>query len=303
MLGFCLGGGGGFGIMIMPLIGAQVLDHAGWRLTYVAVGAIAAVIGLIATALLPPDVPAGDNAGADKSKSLTRYGIEGRVARKSTTFLMLIAGTLLTCMVLNGTLNHLAAILTDAGMTNTEAALAMSVYAFAMIVGQFGIGVLSDRFGTPRIFLPVLGVALAGLFFLHGSPGKLAALAGAACIGASAGSEYGLLPYMVTRYFGQRSFGQLYGLIYAAAAMGTGIGPYAMGAAYDLTGSYDDALLTFGCAVIAVIVLFARLPRYTFAPSGAVDAITENDGEKAPAENTIMARTASRPIVGQEENA
>ena len=290
MLGLCLGGGGGFGTMVMPLIGAQVLEVYGWRFTYVAAGLIAIVVGLIATAMLPPDSPHRCNSEDGAKPQAKTFGIEGSVARKSRPFVILFAGTLLTCMVLNGTLAHLSAILTDSGMTTAQSAVAMSVYAGAMICGQFGIGILSDRIGTPRIFVPVLCLAIAGLGLLHGNPSQLSALLGAGFVGAAAGSEYGLLPYMVTRYFGQKSFGQLYGFIYAAAAMGTGIGPYAMGAVFDMAGSYDIALVSFGVAVASVIVLFLFLPRYTFEPDGSVSEPAAPDAPTALVDKPHPAR-------------
>lgn len=264
MLGFCLGGGGGLGMMLMPLIGAAVLEQAGWRLTYVVVGAIAAAVGLIATSLLPPDAPRAGTMAAPADVG----GESGSVAWRTPTFLIMLAATLISCMVLNGTIQHLAAIMTDVGMSTHEAALTLSIYALSMICGQFGVGLLADRIASPRIMLPILFLAMTGIFLLYGVHSKLTGMAGAACVGASAGSEYGLLPYMITRYFGLRSFGRLYGLIYAAAAFGTGFGPYVMGATYDLTGSYDRALLAFGAGLVVVVVLMARLPGYIFAANG-----------------------------------
>ena len=266
MLGLCLGGGGGLGMMVMPIIGAQVLEAEGWRATYVAVGMIGLVVGLAATMLLPNDRPPARSDTHFSAPLLP--GLTGREAMVTSPFLLLAAGAFLSCMVLNGTLAHLGAIMSDAGMAPSEAALALSVYAFAMICGQFGIGLLLDRISTPKIFIPVLCLALAGIAMLYFGSGKLAAVVGAACIGAAAGSEYSLLPYMLTRYFGLRSFGQLYGLIYSASALGTGLGPVTMGGAFDMTGSYDNALAIFAAALVAVIVLFVWLRPYSFTASG-----------------------------------
>jgi len=280
MLGFCLGGGGGLGMMIMPLIAAEVLAQSGWRTTYVVMGVIAALVGLIAASLLPPDAPPAKGSKA----AAPLPGIDGSLAWKSPTFLTLMAVTLFSCMVLNGTVQHLAAIMTDVGMTGQEAALALSIYAFAMICGQFGIGLVLDKVQSPRVALPILAVALCGICLLFLSHTKLAALIGAACIGASAGSEYGFLPYVVTRYFGLRSFGRLYGLIYAAAAFGTGFGPYTMGAAYDLWGRYDHALMAFAVALLVVMALLLRLPAYAFAANGErMGEAPQPKGAPAPA--------------------
>lgn len=285
MLGLCLGGGGGFGMMVLPLIAAQVLEQAGWRSTYVVAGLIAATVGLVAASLLPRDDP---RSAQQAATPVATQGLTAREAFRTSTFMLLIGGTFLSCMVLNGTVQHLSAMMTDAGMSTGESAFALSLYAAAMICGQFGIGIVLDRVSSPRIAIPILCMALLGIGLLYGGQGKVAAFAGAMCIGASAGSEYGLLPYMVSRYFGLRAFGQLYGLIYAAAALGTGFGPYAMGAAYDLTGSYDRALAFFAGALVVVILLFWRLRRYTFAASG------EPEGEAPETAPTLPQASVAR---------
>lgn len=265
MLGLCLGGGGGAGMMIMPFIAAHLLATGGWRLTYVGVGIIAAVMGVIAALLLPDDT----RSAASKAEDTPPLpGIDGSIAWRTPTFIVMMASTLLACMVLNGTLAHMAAIITDGGLTVTQAAGAMSIYALAMVIGQFGIGLVLDRWSSPRLAIPIFLTVLAGVALLHASKSHLALVAGAALVGAGAGSEYGLLPYMVSRYFGLRSFGRLYGIIYSAAAVGTGIGPFAMGLVYDLTGNYGRALFAFEAAILVVIALMLRLPGYTFAPSG-----------------------------------
>lgn len=265
MLGLCLGGGGGVGMMIMPLVAAHLLETGGWRLAYTGVGVIAALLGLFAALLLPDDAPAarGAQAPADDLP-----GIEGSIAWRTPTFILMMASTLLACMALNGTLAHMAAILTDSGLTVQQAAGAMSIYAFAMVCGQFGIGLLLDKWPSPRLAVPIFLTVLTGVALLHFASNHALLVLGAACVGAGAGSEYGLLPYMTSRYFGLRSFGRLYGLVYSASAIGTGIGPFAMGLVFDITGNYGRALYAFEAAALVVIALMLKLPGYTFAPDG-----------------------------------
>jgi len=280
MLGLCLGGGGGGGMMITPFLAAHLLEIGGWRLTYIGVGMLAAAIGVIAALVLPDDVPVAPGSG-EKPQDLP--GIDGAVAWRTPTFLVMMASTLLACMVLNGTLAHMAAIITDGGLSVTQAAGAMSIYALAMVVGQFGIGLVLDRWSSPRLAVPIFLTVLAGVALLHFSTAHGLLVLGAALVGAGAGSEYGLLPYMVSRYFGLRSFGRLYGLIYSASAVGTGIGPFAMGLVFDLTGNYGRALFAFEAAILVIIALMLRLPSYTFAPSGERIADPDRtEGEPRP---------------------
>jgi MFS family permease len=265
MLGLCLGAGGGLGMTVMPLIGAQLLAGFGWRGTYVGVGIIAILIGIPAALSLPADGP----QAIAKAATPVASGVDARSALRDPSYIILLVTTLLACMVLNGTLAHIAAIMTDNGLTATEGALALSTYAAAMMAAQFGIGFLLDRIPSPRLALPVFLVVLAGVALLHvGHGSRFTLLLGAALVGAGAGSEYGLLPYMLTRFFGLRAFGTLYALIYSTSAIGTGIGPYAMGLAYDWAGSYSRALFLFEAAIVVIVLLLWRLPRYVFAADG-----------------------------------
>lgn len=264
MLGFCLGAGGGLGMTVMPLIGAWILMAFDWRATYVGVALLTVLIGLAASLALPKDAPDGSAA----SPAARLPGVDARAALREPSFILLLVTTLLACMVLNGTLAHTAAIMTDSGLSPGEAAAALSIYAAAMVCGQFGIGFLLDRVTSPRLAIPVFFIVLAGVLCLHFGEGRTMLFLGAALVGAGAGSEYGLLPYMLTRFFGLRAFGTLYGLIYAVSAIGTGIGPFGMGLAFDLTQSYGRALLIFEAATLVIIALLWRLPPYAFTAGG-----------------------------------
>jgi MFS family permease len=271
MLGFCLGAGGGLGMTVIPLIGAQILAEWGWRGTYLSVGLFTIIIGLPAAFALPRDSQREEPGNLQAANP----GLDAKVALGTSAFHIMLITTLLACMVLNGTLAHTAAIMTDAGLSPHEAAGALSIYAGAMMIGQFSIGILLDRISSPRIALPVFIMVLAGVSCLHFGSGKGALYVGAALVGAGAGSEYGMLPYMLTRFFGIRAFGTLYGFIYAISAIGTGIGPFGMGLAFDFTHSYGRALYIFEAATLLIIALLWRLPAYVFAPDGSVLPKTE----------------------------
>jgi len=44
-------------------------------------------------------------------------------------------------------------------------------------------------------------------------------------VGLAAGVEFDLMAYFVSRYFGMKSYGRIYGLIYAAFGLGSGTSP------------------------------------------------------------------------------
>ena len=80
----------------------------------------------------------------------------------------------------------------------------------------------------------------------------------AVLIGLSLGAEIDLLAYLATRYFGLRSFGSIYGLLFAAILAGTATGPVVFGLGYEITGSYVSILaFCVGVNVLAVLLTVA----------------------------------------------
>jgi hypothetical protein len=86
-------------------------------------------------------------------------------------------------------------------------------------------------------------------------------------IGLALGAELGLASYFVTRYFGFKSYGQIYGCIYGAMVAGSGSGTVLMGVAYEMTGTYLPAFATAAGLLLLSAILIASLPRYRFTIS------------------------------------
>jgi MFS family permease len=84
---------------------------------------------------------------------------------------------------------------------------------------------------------------------------------GAVLVGLGMGAEVDLIAYLQSRYFGLRAFGQIYGYLFAVFTIGTGLGPFVMGAAYAATGSYRPALMAFVGVLACAGWLLLRLPR------------------------------------------
>ena len=81
------------------------------------------------------------------------------------------------------------------------------------------------RYQSPKLALPVFSALLLGVIQIQFATTQVALTIGVILIGLGAGSEYGLLPYFISRFFGLRAFGFLYATLYAASAIGSGIGP------------------------------------------------------------------------------
>jgi len=114
-------------------------------------------------------------------------------------------------------------------------------------------------FSAIVMLLPAVGV---GLLLSHaGSPAPFFA---AICLGLAIGAEVDMMGFFVSRYFGRRSFGTLYGIIFALFALGIGTGPAFLGFGYDHFHSYDPVLRVFIVLLIAAALLFLPLGKYLY---------------------------------------
>ena len=123
-------------------------------------------------------------------------------------------------------------------------------------------GWLLDRFFAARVSFALLALAALGTFLLSGADRSRRACVAAALIGFGMGGEADVTPYLLSRYFGLRSFSVLYGLTWTFYAVAGAIGPVLMGKAFDVTGSYEALLVRLALGTLAVAALMLFLPRY-----------------------------------------
>ena len=85
----------------------------------------------------------------------------------------------------------------------------------------------------------------------------------------SLGSEISETAYLVSRYFGPKAYGVIYGFMFAAFQLGSAVGPPAMGRYYVVAGDYVNALWVLAALGLAAAVLVASLGRYPRLEHGA----------------------------------
>ena len=251
--------GSGTGSILLPQMVEAVMERYGWRGAYVALGGVA-LLGFPLTALLVRNRPL--LAGGRHDESLASGHTVGEVLR-SSTFWLLAMIVLLPAFGSNGLISHMAAVLTERGLSGESAATALSMLGAFGIAGRLITGVLLDRFFAPRLAVLMLGLAGMGVLVLAFATAPFAAVAGAAMLGFGLGSEGDIVPYLIARFFGRKSFSTIYGLSWTAYAIGGATGPMLMGHFYDRFGRYEPRFvvgLALTCVAAALLNLF--LPRY-----------------------------------------
>jgi MFS family permease len=197
-----------------------------------------------------------------ESRSASFVGASVREALSSRVFWTLIAVVFGSMLALNSVIVHLAALLTDRGVTPGQAALAVSTMGAASFLGRLMTGWLLDRFMAVHVAFVLLVISALGTFLLTGVHAFPVSLAAAALIGFGTGGETDVVPYLVSRYFGLRSLSTLYGLHWTAWGLAGAVGPRWMGRAFDATGSYDATLVALSFATLGVAALLLSLPAY-----------------------------------------
>lgn len=279
--------GVGTGATLMPSIAQRVISAFGWRVTYVLFGLTMLLIAVPLPALLLKDrpqnmglLPDGDSMPRSLvTESMRDQGLSWSKARADATFWSMASAFCLVMAGLQGTLVHLPAMLVDRGSSAQIGALAASCIGAALLVGRVGTGYLLDRFFAPYVAALLFGQAALGILLLvvHG-PNWLPFIA-AVSVGLGVGAEADLMAYMISRYFGLRSFSEIYSYAWAAFVISVAIGPYLMGLGFDKTGSYRLPLLAFVLAASAAAVLMARIGPYRFGPQRPAPAALEVQAE------------------------
>ncbi len=228
--------GVGIGSIVHPILAEHWITTYGWRTAYRIFGILILVLGVPLTALWVRRKPATVARATDAS------GVTIRQALVQREFWILVAVLFLSSAAVNGTLTHLAAHLTDRGVSSTHAAWATGLLGVANLGGRLLTGWLLDRFsGTTLSFLLLLAMA-AGLLLLGQAVALPAAGVAVIFIGIGLGGESDITPYLLTRYFGLRSFSALYGLTWTFYAFAGALGPILFGRVFDTTGSYASLL-------------------------------------------------------------
>jgi MFS family permease len=262
--------GSGTGSIIIPLVAQHVIHEYGWRSAYVTLGCIA-LLGLPLTALLVRNRPASHRQSDDTFAKGSSVG----TALRGAIFWILAVMIMLEAFGSNGLLSHLAAMLTERGVSGESAALALSVMGATGILGRLTTGLLLDRYFAPNVSMTMLGIASIGIFTLTTAATATTALIGTALMGYGLGSEADVVPYLIARYFGRKHFAALYGLTWTAYAVGGATGPVIVGRLYDRFGSYQPRFIV-GLAMTCVVgaLLSLLLPRYPAEAGG--ELVLEN---------------------------
>ncbi|MEQ8514696.1 MAG: MFS transporter, partial [Chromatocurvus sp.] len=271
-LGIAGGLGNGVGAALSPLLAHFLISEYGWRAAYRGLGATIALVALPVLFMLLRDPPRGrvntarqrvsipaSDAGADGPSS---WGLGFSEAVRSRTFWLILVAIGVGAGCMTAVFAHVVPMLTDRGLSVSRATAVLATFSIVTALWQIGVGYSLDRFARPWIAAPFFLIAVVGLLVLETATNFTLLILAGALMGLGLGTEFAILPYFVSRYFGVAHYGVISGTLYGVVLLLQGLSPYLMGLAYDTQGSYGPAVpvIVVGLAFSALLIL--RLPRF-----------------------------------------
>ena len=233
--------GAGLGAILVPRIMTPYVAENGWRAGYLALGATIIVVAPLIWIVF---------RGQVDDVTTKREGGSFMPIVSQRAFYVIGAIFFLASISIIGTIVHFIPLLTDQGLSPSEAGATASLIGFTAIAGRLLAGFLIDRFKAGLVAGGLFLLAAAGLMTLALGGGQFLVL-GALIAGLAIGAEIDLLTYLTGKYFPQRMFGEAYGLLFAVFSVGAALGPVLYGYLFDINGNYVLAM-TIGASLLAI---------------------------------------------------
>ena len=277
----------GLGAALIPQFAQLLIGSLGWRAAYFGLGFLTLMIAFPAVFLfIREPIEKKTTAGAAQGQSVASDrlpDLEVREALGGRRFWLIACALLLVSTVTQGMVVHTVPMLTDKGYSPETAASLMIAVGLSTMAGRLLSGYLVDRIFAPYVAAFFFVLPCLGIYLLDSTAWPVA---GIISLGLASGTEIDLIGFLTSRYFGMKRFGQLYGYLFASFVVGSAIGPYMMGLAFERLHSYRPALLTFGAFMLVASAAILSLGPYRYPaqeknPGGAGRVVDAPATERA----------------------
>lgn len=255
----------GAGTLVMPLLAAWLIKLLGWRQAYTALALVVLTLGLCAAcAIRNPDAHG-------KGQQLAGMSLGG--ALRGTEFWLLYASILFTAVGAFIPMVHLTPYARDMGNSEAQAVGLVSLVGIGSLLGRFLIGPVADRMGRRTALVSAIAAMSLLLLLWSTARSYWTLVIFATAFGMSYGGWVGVLPTIIMDVYGPRAVSAIIGSLYTAAGIGTLLGPWLAGTAYDALSTYavpilvSSALVLAGALCVVVIELRTRSRRFSHGTS------------------------------------
>lgn len=251
--------GSGVGGMLFNTLAGGWMETMGWQkasvLMALCIAAVAIPVVFLVLKERPEDmglVPLG--TGGEKKAAAPVYGIDFRTALRMPGFWATTGFALFIGFAATTLSNTIVPHLSDVGFSARHASTIMSIYMGCLAVCKILLGTMYDKLGMKKatvIASLMVVVGLVGLLLGANLWAHILVVAGAA-LGCAVGTV--AYPNLTQAAFGTVAYAAIYGIVSAANSLSNSIAPLYYSAVYDITGSYNIALIT-GMVLVGVSLL------------------------------------------------
>lgn len=255
---------------VWPYFAQWGVTTIGWRETYLWMGLVCGV-GMAILALFlrqrPPLAVVNTPRSPTAFSSSRPFGLSVGNAQ----MLLIVAG-LACCVAMSMPQVHIVAYCVDLGYGAARGAEMLSLMLACGIVSRLISGVICDKIGGIRTLL--LGSSLQGIALLMFLPfdGLVSLYVISATFGLFQGGIVPSYAIIIREHFPAAETGRRVGAVIMATMLGMALGGWMSGKIFDLTGSYQVAMingLVWNALNLAIAFwLFMRLRRQSLAFSG-----------------------------------
>ena len=226
---------------VWPTLTQHGVETIGWRETYIWLGVVCGVVMALLAFLIrqrPPAVQSAAIGSVKESQTQRPFGLSMGRAQ-----LLLCAAGVSCCVAMSMPQVHIVAYCVDLGFGPARGAEMLSLMLFCGIVSRLVSGLICDRIGGVRTLL--MGSVLQGsaLFLFLPFDGLVSLYLISAMFGLFQGGIVPSYAIIVREYFPAKEAGRRVGSVMMATLLGMALGGWMSGKIFDLTGSYQAAMI------------------------------------------------------------
>jgi predicted MFS family arabinose efflux permease len=156
---------------------------------------------------------------------------------------------------------HLIPLALDRGISSAVAGGAVALLAIANVTGILGSGPLADRIDNRLLLAALYGTRGLSFVLLLALDDARALIAFALLFGLVDFSVVAPTQWLAARYVDARTVGLAFGCLNAIHQLGSAVGAWLPGVAFDASGSYDQVLVVAAAALAVASLTCLGLPR------------------------------------------
>jgi len=254
----------GIGTLVLAPLSQFLITKFDWRTSYLILASLVVVVVLPVSRLMRLDpsekglLPYGREEIATENEQRgnslsSEVSFSLKQATKTSQFWLLSVMYASYPFAVQMVMVHLKAYAVDFGIAEMTAVAALGLTGAGNIIGRIVIGSLSDKIGRKACFFVAYLLMAVMMLWLIKARQPWQFYLFSIAFGFGHGSLVPLFPAVIGDWFGTKFHGSIFGMLGIALGIGGAIGPLLAGYIFDITRSYDIAI------IIGVIVLFIAL--------------------------------------------